>query len=254
MGTSTLNTLEKCVQILTLFTEATPRLSIEEISNRLGLPRSTVYRYIATLKKYQLVADDIQPGVYRLGEWIFTLARAVARSSVQEIALPFMEELQRKYGETVILSALRTDRGVCLEKVEGTHALRVSHDRGAIFPLHAGASGKVLLAYMSPADQARIIHSQGLPRFTKTTITDPDRLAAELARIRNQGYAESNGEVTAGTYGIGAPIFDRRGKVIAALSVAAPAQRLQGRNRTRMIHVVTETAARISDAVQARDV
>ncbi len=251
---STLSTLEKCVQILTLFTETTPRLSIEEISSRLGLPRSTVYRYISTLKKYQLIADDVHPGVYRLGEWIFTLARAVTRSSVQEIALPFMEELQRKYGETVILSALRNDRGVCLEKVEGTHALRVSHDRGAIFPLHAGASGKVLLAYLPSEDQARIIHTQGLPRFTKTTITNPDRLMAELARIQAQGYAESNGEVTAGTYGIGAPIFDRRGKVVAAISVAAPVQRLQGRKQTQIIRVVTETAAQISAAVQAQDV
>ncbi len=251
---STLSTLEKCVQILTLFTETTPRLSVEEISARLGIPKSTVYRYISALKKHRLISEDTRPGFYCLGDGILPLARAVARSSVQEIALPFMEQLQRDYGETVILSALRNDQGVCLEKVEGTHALRVSHDRGAIFPLHAGASGKVLLAYLPPDDQARIIRTQGLPRFTRTTITDPNLLQEELALIRLQGYAESDGEVTEGTYGIGAPIYGRGNKIVAALSVAAPKQRLQGRKRERMVRVVVDTAKRISEAVQAQDV
>ncbi len=251
---STLSTLEKCVQILTLFTETTPRLSVEEISTRLGIPKSTVYRYLSALKKHRLIAEDTRPGFYCLGDGILPLARAVARSSVQEIALPFMEQLREDYGETVILSALRSDQGVCLEKVEGTHALRVSHDRGAIFPLHAGASGKVLLAYLPSADQARIIRVQGLPRFTKTTITDPDLLRKELGRIRSQGYAESDGEVTEGTYGIGAPIYGRGGKIVAALSVAAPKQRLQGRKREQMVRVVVDTARRISEAVQAQDV
>ncbi len=251
---STLGTLEKGVQILTLFTEATPRLSIEEISTKLGLPRSTVYRYISTLKKYRFISEDSHPGYYRLGEGILTLARTVARSSMQEIALPFMEKLREVYGETVILSALRNNQGMCLEKVDARHALRVSHERGAIFPLHAGASGKVLLAYLPPADQERIIQTQGLPRFTTTTITDPDQLREELARIKAQGYAESDGEVTPGTYGIGAPIHGRGDRIIAALSIAAPKQRLQGRKRKQMIRVVMETAARISAAVQAQEI
>ncbi|RLE37818.1 hypothetical protein DRJ12_02320, partial [Candidatus Acetothermia bacterium] len=114
------------MQILNLFTEAAPRLSVDDISARLGIPKSTVYRYLTALKKHRLIAEDSRPGTYRLGEGLLVLARGVARSSVQEIALPFMEELQRDYGETVILSALRNDQGVCLEKVEGTHALRVS--------------------------------------------------------------------------------------------------------------------------------
>ena len=251
---STLSTLEKCVQILTLFTEATPKLRVDEISSRLGIPKSTVYRYLSVLKKHRLVSEDTLPGVYRLGEGILSLARAVTRSSLQEIALPFMEKLQRDYGETVILSALRNDQGVCLEKVEGTHALRVSHDRGAIFPLHAGASGKALLAYLPREDRERIIREQGLPRFTKTTITDPNLLRKELARIRSQGYAESDGEVTEGTYGIGAPIYGRGGKIVAALSVAAPRQRLQGRNKEQIVRVVVEMAREISEEVQAQEI
>ncbi len=251
---STLSTLEKCVQILNLFTEAAPRLSVDDISARLGIPKSTVYRYLTALKKHRLIAEDSHPGTYRLGEGLLVLARGVVRSSVQEIALPFMEELQRDYGETVILSALRNDRGVCLEKVEGTHALRVSHDRGEIFPLHAGASGKILLAFLPLQEQARIIRTQGLPRFTATTITDPKQMREELARIRAQGYAESDGEVTEGTYGIGAPILDRSGGIIAGISVAAPKQRLQGRNKEQMVRVVVEVARKISEAVQAQEI
>jgi len=251
---STLSTLERCVQILTLFDDATPRLSVEEISARLGLPKSTVYRYVSALKKHRLISEDSRPGTYRLGTRILTLARGVVRSSVQKLALPFMERLRERYGETVILSGLRNNQGVCLEKVEGTHALRVSHDRGAIFPLHAGASGKVLLAYLPAGDQERIINSQELTRFTKTTITDPKRLREELRRIRAQGYAESDGEVTEGTYGIGAPILGRGGRIIAALSISAPKQRLQGEKKEKIVNAVVGTAEKITQEVQGQDI
>ena len=178
-----------------------------------------------------------------------TLNRGAASVNKFSICTHFSSVLS-----VLILSALRNDRGVCLEKVEGTHALRVSHDRGEIFPLHAGASGKILLAYLPSQEQARIIRTQGLPRFTATTITDPKQMREELARIRAQGYAESDGEVTEGTYGIGAPILDRSGGIIAGISVAAPKQRLQGRNKEQIVRVVVEVARKISEAVQAQEI
>ena len=76
---STLSTLEKCVQILNLFTEAAPRLSVDDISARLGIPKSTVYRYLTALKKHRLIAEDSHPGIYRLGEGLLVLARGVVK-------------------------------------------------------------------------------------------------------------------------------------------------------------------------------
>ena len=134
-----LNTLKKCVEILTLFAEFGPVLSAADIAERLQIPKSTTYRYISALKTHGLIEDDIRTGYYRLGMKLLQLGHSVTKQSLLDVALPVMEQISRQTGETVILSGLRQGQGICLEKVEGHHALRVSHERGAVFPLHAGA-------------------------------------------------------------------------------------------------------------------
>lgn len=250
----TLNTLEKCVKILTLFSEVAPVMSVSEIAAHLDIPQSTAYRYVSALKRHHLIEQDTNTGTYRLGTKILELARSVVKSSLQDVALPMMEQLARKQGETVILSGLRKHEGVCIEKVEGHHALRVSHERGAIFPLHAGSSGKVLMAYLDESEQDHIIEQVGLPRFSETTITNPGLLKKELKKIRAQGYAESDGEVIRGTYGIGAPILSVPGKILAALSVSAPTHRLEGKKRERMIRLVVTAARKITEGLRAHNV
>ncbi|UCF09598.1 MAG: IclR family transcriptional regulator [Candidatus Bipolaricaulota bacterium] len=246
MSVGTLNTLEKGIAILDLLAEVGAPLGVAEIAERMGLPLSTAYRYVATLKQHQLLEQDPVAGSYRLGTRLLDWSGAVARPGVRQVSLPRMVSLSRRCGETVILSALRQHEGICLEKVEGHHALRVSHELGAVFPLHAGTSGKTLLAYVDPEDQKEILQSVGLERFTETTITDPELLRGELRRISAQGYAESDGEVLRGTYGIGAPIFSEAGRIIAALSVSAPRHRLEGERRKKTIEWVVNTAQEIT--------
>jgi len=249
-----MKTLEKCVRILTLFGELNPSLSVADIASRLSLPKSTAYRYISALKVHGLIEEDTKEGDYRLGAKILELARSISGRPLQQIALPLMERLSDKTGETVILSSLRKQEGVCLEKVEGHHALRVSHERGATFPLHAGASGKVLLAYLDPKEQDEIIKRVGLTKFSKTTITNPHLLKDELASIKEQGFAKSDGEVIQGTYGIGAPIFSPSRNAIAALSISAPSYRLEGKKRKRTIQLVVTAAKEITNVLEARGV
>jgi DNA-binding IclR family transcriptional regulator len=223
-------------------------MNISEISARLNIPLSTVYRYTSELKRHRLLEQDKNSGTYRLGTRLLELASGVAKSGLRDAALPLMEQLSRKTGETVILSGLSGHKGICLEKVEGHHALRVSWERGAIFPLHAGSSGKVLMAYLSKDEQDEIIEQVDLTKFSETTITDRSRLKRELRRIKTQGYGESDGEVISGTYGIGAPILSLTGRIIAVLSVSAPTQRLQGDECQRMIQLVAKTARDISES------
>jgi len=241
------NTLEKCVRILTLLSDAPTGMNISEISARLNIPLSTVYRYSSELKRHRLLEQDAKTGTYRLGTKLLELASGVAKSGLRDAALPLMEQLSRKTGETVILSGLSGHNGICLEKVEGHHALRVSWERGAIFPLHAGSSGKVLMAYLSEDEQDEIIEQVGLAKFSETTITDRSRLKRELRKIKVQGYGESDGEVIPGTYGIGAPILSLSERVIAVLSVSGPTQRLQGEECQRMLQLVIKTAGEISE-------
>lgn len=240
-----MNTLEKGLRILTLLGEGQPELSAADIARALGLPRSTAYRYVAALRSHGLIDEDPRTGLLRLGPRLLQLAGAVRRKGLIEIALPRMERLVAATGETVILAGLHETSGICLERVEGHHALRVSHERGAIFPLHAGATGKVLLAYLPKDDQERII-AQGLPRFTATTITDPTALRVELNRIRSVGYAESEGEVIPHTYGLAVPILSGGGRILAALGASAPSTRLGARTKKPVLNELSTTAQAIA--------
>lgn len=185
---------------------------------------------------------------------ILSLARNVPKKRLQDIAIPFMRQLSAQTGEAICLSTLHDNQGVCIERVEAHHSLRVSHQLGAIFPLHAGTSGKILMAYLDREEQEKIIADMGLARFSETTITDQDQLFKELARIKKLGYALSNGEVIPGTYGIGAPILSRTGKAVASLSISAPVQRMDDKRRQEVITLVVETARIISNRFQSQEI
>ena len=185
--------------------------------------------------------------MYCLGTKIIELAHNVPKKSVQETSLPIMAQLSGKTGETVTLTGLREHDGICLEKVDGHHPFRVSFERGTTFPLHAGASGKVLLAHLDPQKQDQIIKELKYDKFSETTITEPKRLKAEIATISRQGFALSNGEMIRGTYGIAAPIFSLSRNVIAALSISAPNHRLEEKQRKQMVQLIVAAANKITD-------
>ncbi len=248
-----LNTLEKCVRILTLFSEATPVLEVAEIAERLQLPRSTTYRYISALKAHNFVEEAPGGAGYRLGGRILELAATMARKPLREVALPHMERIARETGETALLCGLREHVGVCLEKVDGTHALRVSYELGETYPLHAGATGKAIFAHLGAQERQAVIRDVGLPRFTDTTITSPAELKKELDRIRKLGYAESHGETIMGTHGIAAPIFSPSGRIVGSIGVSVPKLRAEEENRQKLIRLVVDAAKRITQGLATQE-
>ena len=248
-----MNTLEKCVRILELFSDTSPVLQVGEIAQILDLPRSTAYRYVSALKRHGLIEEA--PGGYRLGRRIIELAASMSRKPLRELALPYMERVVREMGETVILCGIRGHVGVCLEKVDGHHALRVSFELGETYPLHAAATGKAIFAFLEPRIQNDIIADVGLPRFTPTTITDESELRKELARIRKLGFAESNGEAIEGTRGIAVPIFSPSKQIIASLGVSAPVHRVKEERRKRLMDLLIDAGKHITrelNALEAR--
>lgn len=229
-------------------------MTVPKIAKHLHLPISTAYRYVSALKQAGLIEEAIGTNGYSLGIKILELARAVPKKTLQHISIPIMTQLANEAGESIILCGLRNHDGVCLEKVEGHHALRVSHQRGATIPLHAGASGKVLLAYLDESERDEIIDRIEFTKFSMTTITNRRKLKEELRRIRAQGYAESDGEVIRETYGIGAPILSQSGKTLAALSISAPTHRLAGKKREQIIKLVVTAARRITEGLLIQEV
>jgi len=245
-----LNTLEKCVQILTLISESA-RIQVSEIAAHLGLPRSTAYRYIAALRSHHLVEEAEDGPGYRLGTKILELAATMSGRPIREIALPYLDRIARETGETVILCGLREHEGICLEKVDGHHALRVSYELGDTYPLHASATGKAIYAHLDLQEQRAILAEVGLERLTETTITDPAVLDREASRIRECGYSESDGEAMVGTRGIAAPIFSFAGRIVASIGASVPSHRGEGENRQRLIDLLTQAAMDITREIAA---
>ena len=197
-----LSSLEKAFKILSLFSVFRPSIDVNEISKELGIPKSTIYRLIKIMMKYELMEQDNETSGYRLGIRIFQMGNIVKyQRRVGEIAHPFLVELRNITKETVILVVIEGHRSLVLREVEGVHMVRLTHDEGRTMPLHAGASSKIVLAHLSAGEQDEIIQ-EGLPGFTENTITDAIELKKELAKIRENGYAYSDQELDEGARAI----------------------------------------------------
>ncbi|HZO76313.1 MAG TPA: IclR family transcriptional regulator [Ktedonobacteraceae bacterium] len=247
-------TTDRTIDVLLLFNEQQPVLTAEEISERLKMPRSTTYRYLQSLRSYGLVEENDSSGGFRLGLAVLRLARTARQGmDLSTVSLPLMQELVAQTGETALLTRRTDAYVVCIERVESQHRVRLSYERGQVLPLHAGASAKVLLAYLAPEEIEAILRTGPFPRYTEQTVTDPDVLRTQLESIRTRGYAMSEGEVDDGVRGVAAPIFDTQKRVIAGLSVAGPAFRINQAVLPGVIQAVQETAKRISLRLQELD-
>lgn len=241
--------LEKSIDLLYSFESHHPEQSLFQISRNLGFPPSTVRRLLKVMMSRRLIQQDAATKLYRLGAGLFYLA-SVAREGleIRKIALPLMERLRDLTGENAVLHELREGQRVCIEKVESKEVLRDSLRVGDQFPAHAGASGKVLLAYLAPDDLRNYFKSaHTLKALTPRTITDPKKLAADLARIKRQGFAYSCGErVMDGLCAISAPIFDSEGRAPYSLTITLTPFRLQAKGRAKLVERVKKFAAQIS--------
>lgn len=247
-------TADRTADVLLLFSEQRPVLSAADVARLLGMTRSTTYRYLQTLRSYGLVEEDETRGAFRLGPRVFQLAR-VARQGLglPEIALPVMRSLGERTREAVLLTRRWGQQVVCVERVESTHAVRLTYERGQILPVHAGASAKVLLAFSPPEEIDAVLSTATLPRYTDRTVTDAARLRVQLEEIRRAGYAISEGEVDHGVRGVAAPIFRPDGRLAAGLSVAGPAYRLNDDALPGVVEAVQRGAQTVSRLLRELD-
>ncbi len=240
-------TIDRLVGVLDCFTRERPAWSLSELSKELGIPKSTLHRFLAALESHGILRNDPRDRRWRLGYHLLIWG-SLAKDSLdlRQIARPVMDELVAATGETVILTAYQGLEVVCIERVETDHPVRMTLDVGMRRPPHAGASSKVLMAYLPEEEIQAIIREKGLPRLCVNTITDPEALYAELARIREHGYAESHEETDLGAWGVATPIFDRDGQVVAAIGVAGPRSRYTPERAQEFVRLCWETASRIS--------
>ncbi len=241
-------TIDKVLDVLLLFNEARLKLSIEEISQLLDMPKSSVYRYVRILCDKGFL-EKVGTAHYRLGLTFIALSRAALNSNrdIRLIALPSMKRLAEEVGESVSLMRVYNRQVICIESIEGQQALRVTIEKGRTQPLYAGASSKLLLAFMDETQWDEVLE-EPLPGLTETTITTPEALVAELRRVRQQGYAVSDGEIDVGARAIAVPIRDGHSTVIAALSIEGPASRMADTTLRRYLDLLRHEAHMIYEA------
>lgn len=222
-----LSSLKNALRILNSFSLEEPEKKIGEISTSLGLNKSTVSRTMSTLASEGFVFKDPETKKYRLGLSILTLSGVVNSSmDIYRESHPILNKLVEHLGETAHISVLDQLDVIYLHKVDCNHPVRFLTHVGRRNPPYCTSSGKVLLAF-SGEDVVNRVLEKGLKKYSKNTITDPQKLQAHLREVKEDGYAASVEELLDGVTSIAAPIFDYRGKVIAALSVVGPKQRFQ---------------------------
>jgi IclR family KDG regulon transcriptional repressor len=217
-----INSLNKALDIFELFAKTGAPLNVKEISNHIKLPESTLYRYISTLFERGYIEYDPSTQKYCLGINLLKLRCITAnQQEIYRIALPIMEDLARKAGETVLLTIRRGNNAVVLEVVlSGQSGVKLAMNRGDSLPLYSCALTRPLIAYLSDSEIDSILKANPPRRFTDHTITDVQQIKAELKKVRRQDYSYSDQEVTVGARGLGAPVFNYSGTVIATLCLA----------------------------------
>lgn len=254
MPEKTTKSLERGLDILFAFTHESPSITIEEISALTGIPRSTCYRLVYTLKEKYLLDFNRGNGQYRLGAGIIKLHSIVLEAlDISSISRPFLQRLCHITGESVQLILRNHYVAVCIDKVESPEALRVRPDKGTVIGLHSGASGKAIMAFLPEDEQEKIIKEKGLKKFGPDTLTDPIQLKKNLEEIRRQGYAVSCQEIYLGVRALAAPIFDFENNAIASVCIAGPMQRLTNEKLDSFVGSVVEAADQISTQLGKTD-
>jgi DNA-binding IclR family transcriptional regulator len=245
---ATVQSVERAIAILKSFSVDEPELGVGELSRRLGLAKSTVFRLLATLEAGGLVAKNPQTGLYRLGVDLIGLADSVTGyANLRHVARPHLRDLAYTLQETVSLSILDRNDAVNVEQIvpPGRLVMRVGWV-GRRMPVHAVSAGRAIIAFLPEEEVARLLGDGHLEALTPHTITDPQRLRAELARVREQGYATAFEELEEGLNALAAPVRNHEGRVIASVSVSGPAYRLTRERVREVAPLVIQTADRIS--------
>ena len=246
-----IRSVQRALRLLKSFSPEEPEVSLTELSKRLGLNISSTFRLLVTLQSQGYVEQIGENGKYRLGVASLELGSVfLSQVGIRQTSTPVLEALRQQFGETVHLSTLdrNTMEVIYLEKLEGLLPIIFMSSRvGGRAPAYCTGVGKALLAHEDPADLRRFYFENGLSRYTPDTITDVDQLLAELAEIRQLGFAVDEEEHEIGVKCVAAPIWNHETRVIAAISVSGPVNRMNTNvERNGLIEKVIDGAGKIS--------
>ena len=241
-----LSSVACALRLMKVFTEDETEFGISVLAKRLGVAKSTVHRLATTLVSEGFLEQNPDNGRYRLGLSLFSLG-ALMRNSMDVSAhtKPLLLALRDSTDEAVHLAVLNQTAIVYLHNLESRKAIGIRSNIGARKPAFCTSEGRVLLAFSAPELVSRALKEELRPR-TPATITDPAKLRVILNEVRSYGYAVDDEESEIGMRAIAAPVRNLAGDVVAAVSLAAPAQRLTKRGLRTLIPEVMRSAEAMS--------
>lgn len=245
--TDTNQSLARGLTILEAFSRETPELGVRELARRCGISRSIAHRLVQTLAARGFLEQNPETLRYRIGGRAFEVGHRYATASgVEDAALPILRGLTKDHELNAYLGVLRGDHVVYLVALQSRGPIVIRATLGSRTHTHSTALGKVLLAAEPESSARALLGGRPLPRLTRATLVDVDAVMAELGEVRRRGYAVSNEENIAGVLAVGAPVCDRSGRVIAAVSGACPRYLTPDDRIAALAAAVVDAGARIS--------
>ena len=237
--------LERGLAILSAFRSGRPLLGVSELGREVGLGRSTAHRYVATLAMLGYLQQDAATKKYRLGPRVLDLGfSAINSMELREVAAPHLRRLSDETGYTVNMAILEGLDIVYVERCRSTGAGQREIDLnlhvGSRLPAYCTSLGKVLLAFLPPAERKSAIQRVELTRRGPNTIVTRAAFTAELERVRAQGFAINNEELAYGLRSIAAPVLDHEGHAAGAINLAVHSSMVS----------MEDLAARLSETVR----
>jgi DNA-binding IclR family transcriptional regulator len=239
-----MSSITRSIQVLDLLARKSP-LGVRAVAQQLQLPLGSVHRLLIDLEEEDVV-ERTPDGEWELSFRLLSITGLqLDRMQFSRLAHPFAEKIAEATRETVNINALHSMAGVCIDKVRGNEGMQLDMRIGARGPLNIGGAGKAMLAYMSEADQRTILNGP-MTGLTPHSITNPKRLAEELARIRARGYSIDDQEVVLGVYCVSVPILDRSARPVGAISITGPSIKRPGPEVLPLVAMLNEACGHVS--------
>ena len=229
--------------------EARGELTAAELAAATGEPLSSIYRLVRSLTGIGWLDRGPRRGGYRLGLHFLSVGSVLEEAiDIREAALPALRGLVDETGATGFMCVRRAGRAVCVERIEGTTVRSPALQLGNSLPLYAGAAPRAILAYLPPAEQLTVLRD-AVPQLGDPVRPSAATILADAEASRTAGYTVSDEDVTPGIAALGAPVFDHRGELAAAISISGLRSQVLGELADRNIALIGHAADAVSRAL-----
>ena len=240
---------DKIVQVIEVLASSSQGMTLRQVQDASGLNKGTAFRILRCLQSHNLAARNAD-GTYSFGNRVLWWAsRHEHKPDLSKLARPHLEKLRDLTSETAAFNLVIGDHSVVVDQATSPHATSTRFYLGISAPLHAGATGRVILAHLDPAQRMRLL-SQRLERFTERTITDKKQLERELNRCIAQGYAFSEGERLPNTSSIAAPVFGPHRRILGTLAVGGPSERFTREKRNSIVPLLLRETRLLTEELE----